>query len=156
AGRDVGNTRPTRRSGSLPSTRPGGLGPHPRIPGTRRDAPSGCSPRGRGRWGLLGGHLVALLQELGGPSRPSGLGRRAHPRAIVTVEVLVEGDEVAEVRVSIQSGVTTEDRTAPAAVAQEDARQAPGDVGRNLLEGELLPRAGWVLHGEGVTEIVVE
>src|SRR5581483_2834974 len=80
----------------------------------------------------------------------------ADTRARIAVEILVEGDAVAPVRVTLHVLVGAEHRPAAVRVAQEDARQAPRVLGWDLPEGQALARAGGTLDQEVVAVVVVE
>src|SRR5262249_10263655 len=77
-------------------------------------------------------------------------------RAIVAMEVLVEGDVVAEVGIAVQPRVASEDRPPPIAAAQEEAGESLREVAGHLGQCRLPAGAGGVLHGELVAQEVVE
>ena len=73
---------------------------------------------------MANGLLPPRLQELGDEAGPAGLMRRADAAAGVAVEVLVEQQVVAEVRVGLQLGALAE---RPAAGrARRAGRASPG------------------------------
>src|SRR5512134_479735 len=72
---------------------------------------------------------------------PAGLVAGPDAGPVVAVEVLVEEDQGAPVRVVLELGRAAVDRPAAARVAQEDAREAPGDLLRNLEERLPVPGA---------------
>ena len=76
--------------------------------------------------------LLRLLQHPRRKSRPARLMRSPESRAVVAVEVFVEGDVVAPERVVLESGIAAKDRAIPVRIQQENsveaARQLPGDV----------------------------
>src|SRR5437867_5780653 len=84
--------------------------------------------------------LAALLQEFGDEAGPARLVARADAGAVVAVEVLIEQNQVAPVRVALELLRGAEDRPAAVFAAQEDPREAPRDLGGHLPEGQ--PRAG--------------
>jgi hypothetical protein len=57
--------------------------------------------------------LAALLQQLGHQARPARLMAGADAGAVVAVEVLVERDEAAPVRVALEDLRSAVDRAAP-------------------------------------------
>src|SRR3712207_7361797 len=63
-------------------------------------------------------------------------------RSGVTVEVLVERDAVAPVRVALESLLVAENRPSPIRVAQEDPDQPAGQLVGDLVEREVPTRAG--------------
>src|SRR3712207_1458712 len=64
---------------------------------------------------------------------PPGLVRRAQALAGVSVEVLVEVDVVAEVRVALQLLAAAPHRAPPVGIALEDVHHALADVAGDLL-----------------------
>ena len=67
--------------------------------------------------------LADLLQELGDERRPPGLVAGAHAGAVVAVEVFVEGQQVAPVRIALELVRAAEYGASPVGIAQEEARQ---------------------------------
>src|SRR5688572_381322 len=61
-------------------------------------------------------------------ARPSRLVAGAQARAVVAVEILVEEEVVAPVRVLLERLRAAVDRPSPCLVLEEDAREAVGDV----------------------------
>src|SRR4051794_6631641 len=100
--------------------------------------------------------LPLLLDQLGDEAGPAGLVARAQARTVVAVEVLVEEQMVAPVRVDLDFLRPAEDRPPALLVAQEDADQPPGELVGDLIEAEELARAGRALHPEIVAVVVVE
>src|SRR5436853_599740 len=68
--------------------------------------------------------LSRLLEQLGDEARPARLVTGADAGAVVAVEVLVEEDQVAPVRVSGEALDVAVDRAPAPLVAQEDPRQS--------------------------------
>src|SRR6184192_2750339 len=83
--------------------------------------------------------LAALLEELGDEAGPARLVARADAGAVVAVEVLVEQNHVAPVRVAL-----------------EHPREAPRELGRDLPEVQLRASAGRALDLQAVAVEVVE
>src|SRR6516162_9194486 len=65
-------------------------------------------------------------------ARPSRLMAGAQPGAVVAMEVLVEQDVILPVRIFLEFFRTSINRALAAGVAQEDARQSPGNLFRHL------------------------
>src|SRR5947209_15001560 len=80
--------------------------------------------------------LAALLEELGDEAGPARLVARADAGAVVAVEVLVEQNHVAPVRVALELLRVAVDRPAAVPAAQEDPREAPRELGGHLPEGQ--------------------
>src|SRR3954469_6194710 len=68
------------------------------------------------------------VQEASYDSRPSGLVARSEAGPVVAVEVLVEEDEILEVRIVLELPGAPVHGPLAALVAQEDARQAPREL----------------------------
>src|SRR5437773_411577 len=94
------------------------------------------------------GSFPALLDQLRDEPRPSRLVARAEAGAVVAVEVLVEEDEVAPVRVLLELLAAAVDRAAAVAPAQEDVREAARELRGDLPQVQEPPRAGRELHLE--------
>src|SRR5262249_60185486 len=101
------------------------------------------------------GSLAALFEQLRDDRRPSRLVTRAETLARVAVEVLVEEDQVAPVRVGLKALTRAVHRTA-AHPSQEDRRQTPRQLDRDVPERHHPPGPGGALHGEAVAEVIVE
>src|SRR3954470_1575958 len=75
--------------------------------------------------------FAALFQQLGDDGGPSRLMAGSEALARVGVEILVEENQIAPVRVRLEARVGSIDR--PAAIAaQEDRGQPPRQLGRDL------------------------
>src|SRR5262245_38150807 len=72
----------------------------------------------------------------------------AEPGPIVAMEVLVEQNEIAPVRILLEFPGSSINRTPSLSVAQKDAGQAPAQFLSNLIEGHLLPRTGGTFNFE--------
>src|SRR5882724_3822262 len=72
---------------------------------------------------LLTGMLALLLDELSDQPRPAGLVARAQARARVAVEVLVEQQVAAPVRVALEDHLVAEDCAPPRRIGPEDLDQ---------------------------------
>src|SRR5829696_2849247 len=82
--------------------------------------------------GAAGSLAAELVEELGDQAGPAGLVAGADAAAGVAVEVLVEGDEVAPVRVALEFLLLAEDRAATVGVEHERGGQAAGQLGGDL------------------------
>src|SRR6266851_1558398 len=102
------------------------------------------------------GLLPALLEQLGHEPRPAGLMAGAYAGPIVAVEVLVEEDEVAPVRIPVENLRPAVDRATAVLARQEEVREPPRQLGRHLPEVDLVVRAGGTRDLEIVAEEMVE
>src|SRR2546422_9064454 len=100
--------------------------------------------------------LPALLQQLCDEPRPAGLVAGPDARTVVAVEVFVEEDQVAPVRVTLKFLGPPVDGTAPVLVAEEDSREAPRDLAGYRPQVEHGPGAGRARHLERIAVEVVE
>src|SRR5437899_5386772 len=100
--------------------------------------------------------LPALLQQLCDEPRPAGLVAGPDARAVVAVEVFVEEDQVAPVRVTLKFLGPPVDGTAPVLVAEEDSREAPLDLAGDRPEVEHGPVARRARHLGRIAVEVVE
>src|SRR5262245_42733569 len=73
---------------------------------------------------------------------------RAEARAVIAVEVFVEQDQVAPVRIGLEFLRATVDRTPALLVAQEDRGEAPRDLAGDPEQVHLHARAAWALDGK--------
>src|SRR5262249_10307752 len=103
------------------------------------------------------GHsLRALLKELRHNASPSRLVARAHAGAVVTMEVLVEEDQVLPVRVFLIQSVRPMNRTPAVGSPQENLLRPPREFGGAFPQRHPLPGTGRALYLEFVAQIVVE
>src|SRR5262249_44382165 len=87
---------------------------------------------------------------------PAGLVAGAQTRAGVSVEVLVERHEIPPVLVLVEPGDAAVDGPAAVGALEEDRRQAPAQLVRDLVQVHPLPRPGRALDAEVVAEEAVE
>src|SRR6058998_1470091 len=116
---------------------------------------------------FLEGGLVAAFEELlgrdgckymhgaGDDARPSRLVARAEAGPVVAVEVFVEQEIVAPVRVLLKLARSPVDRPPALAVPQEDAGQPARDLLGDLIEGHLPPGARGTFYGEIIPIVTV-
>src|SRR6266704_960320 len=95
------------------------------------------------------------MHRAGDDPSPSGLVARAEAGPVVAVEVLVEQEHVAPVRVLLKLARPPVDRPPAMAVPQEDAGQPAPDLLRDLIQGHVPPGARWTLDGELVAVVGV-
>src|SRR3954470_7239040 len=88
-------------------------------------------------------------------SRPPGLMARPETRAVVAVEVLVEQEQIAPVRIGLKLRRSSVDGAMSVAVAQEDGGEAARDFLRDLIERHLPARSRGTFDGEVVSVIRV-
>src|SRR5258705_3950066 len=96
------------------------------------------------------------LDQRGDESRPPGLMAGTEPRAVVAVEVLVEEQMVAPVRVGLELLGTAEHRTAAPFVPEKDARQPCGNLPGDFEEIHHDAGPGGALDREAVAVVRVE
>ena len=77
----------------------------------------------------------------------------AQPGAVVAVEVLVEQDMIAPVRIVLERRRAAVDRPVTIRVAQEDPFEAAGDLLRHLEQVHHVARTGRALHLEVVAVV---
>src|SRR5687768_15950899 len=112
-------------------------------PTKSRAAGSRCPGRRRRRSALA---PARLLDELGHEAGPPGLVAGAEAGAVVAVEVLVEQDEVAPVRILLEGPAAAVHGTRAVGAAQEDPGEALGQLGRHVPEVQHAAGAGRALH----------
>jgi hypothetical protein len=74
---------------------------------------------------LLGGRSREQMHHSRDKPRPSGLMACTESCPVLTVEILVEEDEIPPVRVCLEPDTSSFDRTARVLISQEDACQTP-------------------------------
>src|SRR5262249_36239409 len=91
-------------------------------------------------------------------SGPSGLMTRAQTGAVIAMEVLVEQDQVAPVRVLLELPALAVHRPPPILITQEDAGETARDLLSHLVQGHMLSRARRPLEGDriAVVHVVLE
>ncbi len=88
----------------------------------------------------LGVDTPKQVQEGSDQSGPSRLVAGPEPRAVVTVEILVEQDQVAPVRIVLELGRPAVDRPLPIGIAQKRARQPADNLLRHLEQRHVAAR----------------
>src|SRR5579872_1159548 len=102
-------------------------------------------------------HLFSsLLKQICDQSCPARLVAGTDTCAVITVEVLVEQQEVAPVRVILKCFNAAMNRPQPIFVAQENARQAARQFFRYLVQREQIARTGGKLDLEALPVEVVK
>src|SRR5499425_2546786 len=100
-------------------------------------------------WLFCGGRLSPLVDERGDQPRPPRLMRGSQPRPRVSVEVLVEEDQIPPMRILLKLSDGSVDGPPARLVAREDADHPVGDILRHLPQGERRPSlVFWGGHGE--------
>src|SRR5688572_29739473 len=80
---------------------------------------------------------------------------RADAGAVIAVEVFVQPDEVSPVRVRLELGDASVDRSSPIRPAQENTGQASGELSRYVPEGRALTRSDRALDLKaGAVEVI--
>ena len=100
--------------------------------------------------------LSALLQQLGHQSRPARLMAGAQPGAIVAVEILVEQNVIAEMRIGLKFLRAAKYRPAAMLVAQEKTREPARQLRGDFRQVHLNAGAGGTFHLQFVAEIMME
>src|SRR4029077_6716166 len=99
--------------------------------------------------------LSALLEQFCNDTRPAGLMARSHARPVVSVEIFVEQDQIAPMRVvAVPGGLVY--RPGALLISQEYPRQAARDLRCDFPKRHILARSGRTLNLKVVTQIVME
>ena len=98
---------------------------------------------------------MATTDDVSDNPRPTSLVGSPQPGPVVAMEVLVEKQVVLPCRVGLEALGAAEGRPAPFSIDEEDRREAVSQVMGDLLQRQLLPRAGRVLDLERVLEEAV-
>ena len=104
----------------------------------------------------LSSSFSTLLEQLRDERGPARLMAGSDASAVVAVEVLVEQNQIAPVRIVLERLDAAEHRTPAILVAQEDARHPARELRGHLAEGHELPGSGRALDGESVAVVVME
>src|SRR5690242_17265259 len=102
------------------------------------------------------GSSSALLQKFRDEAGPAGLVARTDARTVVAMEVFVEGNQVAPVRIILEFRGRAKDRPSFVGVSQEDARQPFRDLTGDLPQREHLAGTNRTLDFEVVAEVVMK
>src|SRR6185369_1224233 len=86
---------------------------------------------------------------------PARLVTRADAAPILTVKVLVEQHQLSEVRIFGVAALVTVARSLAVRTRQKEARKAPCQLGRDLLQIHPHARAGGVLHLQRISIVMV-
>lgn len=100
---------------------------------------------------LLRRHIRIPLDEPGDDAGPSGLVARSQPCTVVAVEVLVEEDVIAPVRVLLELRYGSKGRAPAVLITEEDAFEPVLDLLAYLVEVHPLARAGGALDSKAVS-----
>src|SRR6516165_5839496 len=99
---------------------------------------------------------ILRISQLGNRTGPAGLVRGADAAAIVAMEVFVEQQVVAEVRIALQLRVVAEDCPPTLLVAQEQPTQSTRQLLRHLFNGDEVAGTAWAFDLEVVAVVVME
>jgi hypothetical protein len=91
-------------------------------------------------------YLLCRLKEIRYHSRPAGLMAGADTSSAITVEVFMERDVVAPLRIVLKERVGPKDRPAALLVTQKDVREPPRELLRHLPYRQFRAGAGWVFY----------
>src|SRR5579862_2394505 len=91
---------------------------------------------------------IAGQEEFGYQSRPAGLMGGPDAAAAVAVEVFVEQDVIAEMRVALHARVVRIHRAGAALVREEDSGEAAGELVGDFIETDEAARAARALDAE--------
>ena len=97
-----------------------------------------------------------MLQKLRDKGGPTGLVTCTHARTVVAVKILVEGNQIAPIRVGLKLLDWTKDRAAFILIAQEDPGKASRDLAGDFPERQHLPRTDRTFDFEIFAEIVMK
>src|SRR5215471_20010240 len=95
------------------------------------------------------------MQHSGDDSSPSGLVASTKASPIVAMEVLVEQDEIAPVRVFLEFLRSSIDRAMPFAVPNKDIGQPSLEFFGHLIQVHLASRSGGTFNGEIISVVGV-
>ncbi len=116
-----------------------------------------CGYRGSRRFSLLAlAGLSALLHQLRDHARPSGLVAGSDSSSRVTVEILVEQDQVAPMGVRLKLLQIPEHRSAAFFISKEYTCHAARKFSRYFPQSHHLSRSGWKLNLKVVAKVVME
>src|SRR5215472_4888372 len=123
-----------------------------------RRLPHFASFRGQSQTAFCGVYLsaVARQQQLRHEPCPAGLMRGAHTPPAVAVEVFIEENVVAEVRIFERALVHAVHRPMTLLVGEEQARESLGELIGHLVERGESPRAGRALDAKIIAIVVVK
>src|SRR5512147_1245610 len=110
-------------------------------------APGGCPRPTRRATAELDSALAALLKELGHETCPARLVGRADAAPVVAVEILVEENQVAPVRVALEARVAAVGGPVAVAVTQEEPGETTREVGRHV------PQRPWRARAPGAFDV---
>src|SRR5215470_2938916 len=108
------------------------------------------------RQDMRGVYEAEELDQPGHEARPARLVTGAEAGALVTVEVFIEQEQIAPVRIGLEFSGAPVYGTSALLVTQERTHETLGDLARDLEEGHELAGAGRTLHRELVAVEGVE
>src|SRR5262249_24463425 len=95
------------------------------------------------------------VQGTGDDSGPAGLVAGAQASSVVAVEILVEQDAIAPVRILLEHRRSTVDRSTTVLASEEDVSEPAGDFLGDLIERHQPARARGAFHTKVVTVVKV-
>src|SRR6185295_8693294 len=93
------------------------------------------------------------VHDAGDDAGPSGLMAGAQARAVVAVEVLVEQEEIAPMRIVLELPDVPVDRPSAILVAQKNAREPAAELFGDLIQGHVPAGARGTFDGETITVV---
>src|SRR5438105_2255891 len=96
------------------------------------------------------------LYDSGNPASPPGLMAGPDTGAVVSVEIFVEQDVIAPVRIVLEPLAASIHGAASAAVTEEGADQPLTQFMGHLKKRQFPARAGWALHPERVAVVCAQ
>src|SRR5262245_59299280 len=96
------------------------------------------------------------LEQLRHQAGPASLVAGPQPGAIVAMEIFIEQDMIAPVRVGLKCDGPAVDGPPPLVVSEEDPREPPANVHAHLEEVHQTARPRWTFDGKGVAIVEIE
>src|SRR6266571_3856553 len=107
-----------------------------------------CTSVSQTELGMIVSFLFCRLEEIRYHSRPAGLMAGTDAAPAITVEVLVERDVIAPVRIVLKGHVGAKYSSATLLITQKDVREPPREFLRHLPQRQFLAGAGRVFYQE--------
>src|SRR6266571_3275653 len=107
-----------------------------------------CTSVSQTELGMIVSFLFCRLEEIRYHSRPAGLMAGTDAAPAITVEVLVERDVIAPVRIVLKGHVGAKYSSATLLITQKDVREPPREFLRHLPQRQFLAGAGRAFYQE--------